>query len=106
MGAEVPRVQCDMAQTGEAENSPDEREEAEGESPQSDHGKPEQISESDNQCPDASAAWMDKLLQADGSQRSAGRAGRLDQTETAVPVVAAVEEAGNPDEEPAKSGAE
>ncbi len=47
MGAEVPRVQCDMAQTGEAENSPDEREEAEGESPQSDHGKPEQISESD-----------------------------------------------------------
>lgn len=33
-------------------------------------------------------------------------AGRLDQTETAVPVVAAVEEAGNPDEEPAKSGAE
>ncbi|HFF5833168.1 TPA: hypothetical protein ACGD6H_004141 [Escherichia coli] len=56
-----------MAQTGEAENSPDEREQAEGESPQSDHGKPEQISESDNQCPDASAAWMDKLLQADGS---------------------------------------
>nr|WP_229477000.1 hypothetical protein [Escherichia coli] len=49
---------------------------------------------------------MDKLLQADGSQRSAGRAGRLDQTETAVPVVAAVEEAGNSDEEPAKSGAE
>ena len=41
-----------------------------------------------------------------GSQRSAGRAGRLDQTETAVPVVAAVEEAGNSDEEPAKSGAE
>ncbi len=103
MGAEVPRVQCDMAQTGEAENSPDEREQAEGESPQSDHGKPEQISESDNQCPDASAAWMDKLLQADGSQRSAGR---LDQTEAAVPVVAAVEEAGNPDEEPAKSGTE
>lgn len=60
----------------------------------------------DNQCPDASAAWMDKLLQADGSQRSAGRAGRLDQTETAVPVVAAVEEVGNPDEEPAKNGAE
>lgn len=53
MGAEVPWVQCDMAQTGEAENSPDEREQAEGESPQSDHGKPEQISESDNQCPDA-----------------------------------------------------
>ena len=106
MGAEGPRVQCDMAQTGEAENSPDECEQAEGESPQSDHGKPEQISESDNQCPDASAAWMDKLLQADGSQRSAGRAGRLDQTETAVPVVAAVEEAGNSDEEPAKSGAE
>ncbi len=100
MGAEVPRVQCDMAQTGEAENSPDERGEAEGESPQFDHEKPEQISESDNQCPDASAAWMDKLLQADGSQRSAGRAGRLDQTETAVPVVEAVEEAGNPDKEP------
>ena len=77
MGAEVPLVQCDMAQTGEAENSPD-----------------------------ASTAWMDKLLQADGSQRSAGRPGRLDQTETALPVVAAVEEAGNPDEEPAKSGAE
>ncbi len=49
---------------------------------------------------------MDKLLQADGSQRSAGRTGWLDKTETAVPVVAAVEETGNPDEEPAKSGAE
>ncbi|NAL49259.1 maturase-like protein, partial [Escherichia coli] len=32
-----------MAQTGEAEDSPDEREQAEGESPQSDDGKPEQI---------------------------------------------------------------
>lgn len=106
MGAEVPRVQCDMAQTGEAENSLDEREQAEGESPQSDHGKPESISESDNQCPDASVAWMDKLLQADGSQKSAGGAGGLDQTETAVPVVAAVEGAANPGEEPAKSGTE
>lgn len=56
MGAEVPRVQYDMAQTVEAENSPDECEQAEGGSAQSDHGKPEQISESDNQCPDASAA--------------------------------------------------
>ena len=36
--------------------APDECEQAEGESAQSDHGKPEQISESDNQCPDASAA--------------------------------------------------
>ena len=52
MGAEVPRVQYDMAQTVEAENSPDECEQAEGESAQSDHGKPEH----DNQCPDASAA--------------------------------------------------
>ena len=106
MGAEVPRVQCDMAQTGEAEDSPDEREQAEGESPQSDDGKPEQISESDNQCSDASAAWMDKLLQADGSQRSAGGAGWLDQTETELPVVAAVEETANPGKEPAKSGTE
>lgn len=60
-------------------------------SPQSDDGKPEQISESDNQYPDTSAVWMDKLLQADGSQRSAGGAGWLDQTETALLVVAAVE---------------
>ena len=64
--------------------APDEREQAEGESPQSDDGKPEQISESDNQCSDTSAVWMDKLLQADGSQRSAGGAGWLDQTENCV----------------------
>lgn len=38
---------------------------------------------------------MDKLLQADGSQRSAGGAGWLDQTETALLVVAAVEETAN-----------
>ncbi|GAB1639547.1 hypothetical protein JNEC123_45050 [Escherichia coli] len=37
---------------------------------------------------------MDKLLQSDGNQMSAGGTGRLDQTETAVPVVAAVEEPG------------
>ena len=106
MGSEVPRVQCDMAQTGEAEDSPDEREQAEGESPQSDDGKPEQISESDNQCSDTSAVWMDKLLQADGSQRSAGGAGWLDQTETALLVVAAVEETANPGKKSAKSRTE
>ena len=106
MGSEVPRVQCDMAQTGEAVDSPDEREQPEGESPQSDDGKPEQISESDNQCSDTSAVWMDKLLQADGSQRSAGGAGWLDQTETALLVVAAVEETANPGKEPAKSRTE
>ena len=92
---QAPRVQRDMAQTSEDENSPGEREPFEGENLQSDYGKPEQISESDRQCPDASVARMDKLLQTDGGQRNAGETGWLDQTETAVPVAAALEETTN-----------
>lgn len=36
-------------------------------------GNRSQISESDNQCSDTSAVWMDKLLQADGSQEECWR---------------------------------
>nr|WP_242462281.1 hypothetical protein [Citrobacter freundii] len=68
MGAKVPGLQRDMAQTDETEDSAGEREKAEGQGPQSDDGKPEPVSESDDRCTDTGAVRMDKLLQTDGSQ--------------------------------------
>lgn len=92
MGAKVHGLQRDMAQTDETEDSAGEREKAEGQGPQSDDGKPEPVSESDDRCTDTGAVRMDKLLQTDGSQGNTGGAGRLDQTETALHGVGAVEE--------------